>query len=314
MDMHELGEPATAIEALKLTECHWGSFLGIAGDDLPMYGRKLDEASANWAGLPVCTEQLPGKAEVRDVHTKQARFVMALSGNGTRQFRRGAVTRDLYTAPKMVEFLAADDWMDRGVWNGDRGEVLAIDLPTHQVERLLHTEGSGFKLDTAHEMFDDRLARLAVAIWEEARNGAPTGPLYGDGLSLALLGVLEQRGVTRAGADRSIRSKRLSARQRVMLCDYIETHLGIQLTVDRLAALVHMSPAHFSRVFKATLGSPPHTYVTERRIERAMNLLGKSNAPAMSDLSQLLGFSSQSHFTTVFRQKVGTTPSAWRRA
>jgi AraC family transcriptional regulator len=57
------------------------------------------------------------------------------------------------------------------------------------------------------------------------------------------------------------------------LCDFIEEHLCRQLTLEDLAALAHLSPFHFARCFKATIGLAPHQYVIARRMELAKRLL-----------------------------------------
>jgi transcriptional regulator GlxA family with amidase domain len=80
-----------------------------------------------------------------------------------------------------------------------------------------------------------------------------------------------------------------------------------ELTIDRLAALVSMSPFHFARCFKQTTGLTPHQFVTRERIERAKALLAQARLP-ISDIALAVGFSSQSHFADVYRRITGTSP------
>ena len=93
--------------------------------------------------------------------------------------------------------------------------------------------------------------------------------------------------------------------------DYIEAHLEEDLTLARLGAVVCMSPFHFARLFKRSTGLSPHRFVVRTRIGRARALLG---APDLSirRISQIVGFRTVSHFTTVFRRVTGTTPRAYR--
>jgi AraC family transcriptional regulator len=79
-----------------------------------------------------------------------------------------------------------------------------------------------------------------------------------------------------------------------------------------LAEEAGLSPYHFSKAFKASLGVPPWRYVTERRIHRAKELL-LDRCRSITEIAHDLGFSSHSHFTDVFRKKTGRAPSRFRR-
>jgi AraC family transcriptional regulator len=59
--------------------------------------------------------------------------------------------------------------------------------------------------------------------------------------------------------------------------DYINESLDQELCLDELAALVHMSPAYFARLFKLALGTSPHQYVIQQRVKRAKEMLLKTD-------------------------------------
>jgi len=84
------------------------------------------------------------------------------------------------------------------------------------------------------------------------------------------------------------------------------------LDVPTLAAVAHVSPAHFIRTFRATFGETPHRYLQRRRVERAMFLL-RSTDRSVTDICMAVGFSSLGTFSRVFREVVGESPSAHRR-
>jgi AraC family transcriptional regulator len=98
--------------------------------------------------------------------------------------------------------------------------------------------------------------------------------------------------------------------------DHIHGNLGEDLRLDGLAAVAGMDRHHFARAFKAATGTPPHRYVTERRLELAARLLRERADPphAIADIAYRVGLSSQSHLTTAFRRRYGATPHAYRRA
>lgn len=94
--------------------------------------------------------------------------------------------------------------------------------------------------------------------------------------------------------------------------DYIHSHLGQDLTLTQLAAVIHLSPHYFARAFKRAMGVPPHQYVRYCRIEAAKRLL-KQRRCTIGVIVQELGFRSQSHFSEVFRKHTGVTPTAYRK-
>jgi len=96
------------------------------------------------------------------------------------------------------------------------------------------------------------------------------------------------------------------------VCEFIQHNLNQQLTLLNLAAVVHMSPYHFARLFKQSAGVPPYRFVLGRRIARASALLREPQL-SIGEVGRLVGFRTPSHFTTAFRRMTGITPSAYRR-
>jgi len=91
----------------------------------------------------------------------------------------------------------------------------------------------------------------------------------------------------------------------------IRAHLDQDLALAHLGAVVSMSPYHFARRFQHSTGLPPHRFVVCERIDR---VVGLQAAPALSiaHISQVVGFCTPSHFSTVFRRITGVSPSAYR--
>jgi AraC-like DNA-binding protein len=83
------------------------------------------------------------------------------------------------------------------------------------------------------------------------------------------------------------------------------------LDVRTVAAVAHVSPAHFIRSFRAVFGETPHRYLQRRRVERAMFLLRETNR-SVTDICFDVGFTSLGTFSRTFREIVGETPSGYR--
>lgn len=78
------------------------------------------------------------------------------------------------------------------------------------------------------------------------------------------------------------------------------------LDVPTLAAIAHVSEAHFIRTFRATFGETPHRYLQRRRVERAMFLLRSTDA-SVTNVCMEVGFSSLGTFSRTFQSIVGET-------
>jgi AraC-like DNA-binding protein len=83
------------------------------------------------------------------------------------------------------------------------------------------------------------------------------------------------------------------------------------LDVKTVAAVAHVSEAHFIRTFRAVFGETPHRYLQRRRVERSMFLLRETNR-SVTDICLDVGFTSLGTFSRTFRDIVGETPSSYR--
>lgn len=92
--------------------------------------------------------------------------------------------------------------------------------------------------------------------------------------------------------------------------DLIDRDYAKPLDVPTMASKALMSPAHFSRQFRAAYGETPYSYLMTRRIERAMALLRAGTT--VTDACMAVGCTSLGSFSSRFAEIVGLTPSAYR--
>jgi AraC-like DNA-binding protein len=85
------------------------------------------------------------------------------------------------------------------------------------------------------------------------------------------------------------------------------------LDVRAVAAVAHISQAHFSRCFRSVFGETPHRYLQRRRVERSMFLLRETDR-SITDICFDVGFGSLGTFSRTFREIVGESPSDYRFA
>ncbi len=92
--------------------------------------------------------------------------------------------------------------------------------------------------------------------------------------------------------------------------DLMDRDYAQPLDVPMMATKALMSPAHFSREFKAAYGETPYAYLMTRRIERAMALLREGMS--VTDACTAVGATSLGSFSSTFTEIVGETPSSYR--
>jgi len=93
--------------------------------------------------------------------------------------------------------------------------------------------------------------------------------------------------------------------------EYVEVHLGESIDLSKLAGAAGLSVHHFARQFKQSNGVTPHHYLTQKRVERAQEMLAQTDL-SLSEIAYAAGFSDQSHLARHFRHMLGTTPREFR--
>ena len=93
---------------------------------------------------------------------------------------------------------------------------------------------------------------------------------------------------------------------------HILEHLNEKLTVQNIADVIHMSPSHFSRVFKQQTGFSPYDFVLISRLNRAKDYLQKTDL-SISQIAYEIGFNSESNFIYFFTKNTGQSPNKFRK-
>ncbi len=93
--------------------------------------------------------------------------------------------------------------------------------------------------------------------------------------------------------------------------DAFERELDARWSLQRLAELLYVHPAHLSREFRRWLGVPPMRYLNDRRVERAALLLAFTSTP-IAEIGAAVGWSDPAYFSRRFRSAHGMSPRAYR--
>ncbi len=117
--------------------------------------------------------------------------------------------------------------------------------------------------------------------------------------------------------DYTTRMQRLSrkdvySRQVHRCMDYIDKHLQQPLTVKKLAGALELSESYVSILFKRETGVAVSEYIRRRRVDTARTLLQYTEFSCV-EIAEYLCFSSDSHFSRVFREYTGQSPKEYRK-
>ena len=93
---------------------------------------------------------------------------------------------------------------------------------------------------------------------------------------------------------------------------YIEEHLDEPLTISELSRRSFLSSTAFKEYFRRLYGQPVHSWLRDKRMRRAADLLRTSNLNVLG-VAQSVGYGSTSQFTAVFRRQYGVTPGKYRK-
>jgi AraC family transcriptional regulator len=149
-----------------------------------------------------------------------------------------------------------------------------------------------------------------AALADEIRQPSMKGSLFLDSV-IAL--VLHQALYAPSGDGNLAEQKRLSATTLRVIENHVRDRLDEPIGLQDLSQMAGLSQFHFSKVFKAQTGLTPHQYVVRERIARAKTLLSDRQR-SITEIALAVGFSSHSHFSSVFRAYVGVPPRTFRQS
>jgi AraC family transcriptional regulator len=283
----------------------------VSSSEPPVHLHLLSSFEAQWDGLNLIYELEPAD-EMPETHLRQHFILIALD-----DFR--------------ATYLLDGRWKQVDYAKGEIAIIPATQsIPRTQVDRevpllelflepatLVRAACESVNPDTVElipqlQICDPLIQHMGLALMAELEAGGTDSQLYAESMATALSAHLLRRYCSHAEKIKDYTGglSKYKLRQAV---NYINEHLDQNLTLAEIAAAVRMSPNYFACLFKQSTGLTPHQYVMQCRIEKAKQLL-RHQELALVEICQEVGFTSQSHFTRVFRQHTKTTPKAYRKA
>jgi AraC family transcriptional regulator len=224
-------------------------------------------------------------------------------------FARHVGQRQAIAEANQVLFFNADEGyrISHPVAGGDACLSLAIDesVLRELTPKSVRDSGSILKFREQRMRIDPR-AQALVALLRHGLHKGTAEPLEAESLALTLV----QRAIgprTSHVAGASFGRQRIADRIKLVLA----SDLGRRWTLAEIAAEIGGSPVYLTQVFQQVEGIPLYRYQLRLRLARALDLLGKYDD--ITALGLDLGFSSHSHFSALFRQTYGYSPSKFRQ-
>jgi AraC family transcriptional regulator len=158
---------------------------------------------------------------------------------------------------------------------------------------------------------DAMVTAVAWRMWLAATRRGPAAELFMEHALRLLLSSLLMTATDRYHGQRT-HAERLASWQVERVNDYMERRLSEGVRLADMARITGLSPYHFLRAFKGATGCTPHQWFTNKRIDRAKELMMESQR-SLTSIAFELGFSSPGHFSSTFRRAAGVAPTDWRR-
>ena len=264
---------------------------------------------ASWDGIGVEYSQMPPGASDVVIPKKLVSVAFAPQEQTTWRVDGGS-SRTTPLPPGSV-FLYSSREFVWSCWNQPT-ECVHMTLDPNLISRVALdcSLSSNIEIEYRAIFADPTILHLAQLFKSEILNRGIAGKLYTESLA-NVLAVHLLRNYSGSLVKPALQDEPLDALKLNQLKEFIEEHLSEDLSIANMASVVHTSPFHFARAFKAATGQPPHRYVTQRRMEQAKILLSVTRLP-VAEVANRVGFSNQSHFSAQFRRATGTTPKGYR--
>jgi AraC family transcriptional regulator len=217
------------------------------------------------------------------------------------------------TTRKGTHVVAAPNFAANVINDGSH-RLRTLAFPLAQWESVLDEAADGrFSFDTSciyGRVLDSSAIRSAIrSLWSLCEAEGPPSRLLARAAGCEILAELCRLG---GGSFASAKSGLATWAERRCL-EMMRARLSEDISLDDLAAEARLSPFHFARMFKQSLGVPPRVYLTRLRVEKACELLETTDLP-ITEIALEVGYSSSQVLARVFLKHMRSSPSEYRRA
>ena len=270
-----------------------------------------------WKHLLVQTHREPlhiGPVLMKAVPETQ--IILRTSGITRLQVRTGRSSRNFHVQPGDLFLTAANREPYELEWRSVADQpihtlhiYLSNALLTRTAAEVLNIDDTRLDLQDDSCLDDPLLRQLSYSLGHELAHSRDSSALFVETAAHLMAVQLLRQHCTSQHTLTEYRGK-IAPNRLNQVKDYVVAHLDQVITLDNLAAVACMSPFHFCRVFRQTMGQSPNQYVTAQRLTRAQQLL-RTGQP-VAQVAEAVGYTSSRHFAQLFLRHVGCLPSRFR--
>lgn len=196
----------------------------------------------------------------------------------------------------------------------EKSKVIVITLEPDKLEKFAQNELgvllSEKQLRDIPQFIDEDITQAAIMLMDALKSDLGSDVMFESFARVFLTKLIQKYGLERS-EDMEF-SKSFTSKHYKRVLDYIAKNYGQNIALEDLATEAGISPFHFARLFKQTIGQSPHQFVMTYRVEEAKKMLRDHQRP-MIDIALACGFADQSHFSRVFKQIQGIPPKSYRQ-
>lgn len=180
--------------------------------------------------------------------------------------------------------------------------AFAIYLEPAFVDEVLNVKN--FTFIQQSQLSDPFLLEIATKLSSVCADDIFSEKIYAESLGVA---TIEHLAKTYGVKDVYFPKGKLNPYQLKQVVDFAHSYMQFNIGLHELAGIVHLSPYHFGRLFKQTVGKSPYQFILQLKIDCAKKMIKQKNGP-ISEIAYQLNFSDQSHFSNAFRKATGISP------
>lgn len=272
----------------------------------------LTSHAHGWRGVVLQRYKHP-PGEIETPPLRDNLLVVNLSGQTLVEERHGGGRREQrWTDRGHMSLTPAGQSVSRIIKG--RPDVLLVHLAPALVNEVAQ---SIYGVDPTRAVFHPRLAfpdgtvqRLGELLLNEAKLHGRGADIVADMLARSLIMHLLRNYSSVASQSPDTPAPSPGGRVRRVI-DHMNEHLDEVLSLAALAEFSGLSQPQFARAFREATGEPPHRYLVELRVNRARDLLEKTDL-SVFQIGMRCGFEQPNHFATTFRKLTGMSPRVWR--
>jgi AraC family transcriptional regulator len=287
--------------------------------DAPPYVTLKSSAELGWSTL-LAEFRSYRRNEGSDPVAPMAKIAIVLGGsrNGAAKYKMGRNWLSAELIPGRVWLKPSGGKYDEYEIASLKVRVLDLYLPASVFAQL----SEDYNLPNKPERFiryeagaqDEVINQVGVSLLSEMMSPTVAGRMLAETSSLLIAARLVHAHLDADRIRLPVQPRHpLDDRRLRRVLDYVEQHLTDDIAVGDLANIACLSVFHFTRAFSAATDMPPHRYVSQRRLDRAKELIAAGNT-SIAETAFMFRFSSQSSFTRAFRRVTGMTPAMYRHA